>query len=104
MEAMGTKIQRYGTWMYTPFWAALAAVGMQEIGVYIAFLHNRVAQYIETCPSMDFCLSAEQKLDLLTTWLVREKPALNILGIMAGHEAAEGAEDTGTEESEGEEE
>ena len=90
--------------MYTPFWAALAAVGMQEIGVYLACLPNTVAKYIETCPSMDFSLSAEQILGMRLPRQWWEKPALNILGIMAGHEAAEGAEDTGTEESEGEEE
>ena len=36
MAGMGQKLQRYGTWVYTPIGAALAMVGPEEIRVYIA--------------------------------------------------------------------
>ena len=42
--------QLYGTWVYLPVREALAAVGLDKIGVYIACLHNMVAQYITTRP------------------------------------------------------
>ena len=36
MESMGHKCQWDGTWVYTPIGAALAMVGLEKIGVYIA--------------------------------------------------------------------
>ena len=81
---------------------ALAMVGLEEIGLYIACHENMVAQYDETCPIMDLCLVAEQDPGLRLSREWWEQPTLNILRIRAGHAAAEGREDTGTEESEGE--
>ena len=96
---MGPKSRRDGIWVYSPIVEALATVGLDEIGVYITFLHNTVAQYIATRPIMDLCLAAEQKPGLRLSRRRWEQPALDILGIRAGHAAAEGGEETGMEES-----
>ena len=64
MSGMVPKLQRDGTWVYTPIGAALEMVGLEDIGVYIARHQNTVAQYIETCPIMDLCLMAERKTGL----------------------------------------
>ena len=44
MTAMGPERQLYGTWLYPPIGAALAMVGLYDIGVYIACRQNTVAQ------------------------------------------------------------
>ena len=64
MAGMDPKCQRDGTWVYPPIGAALATVGLDEIGVYIYRLQNTVEQYIDTCPIIDLCLEAEQKTGL----------------------------------------
>ena len=61
MAGMGPKRQPDGTWVYPPIGAALAMVGLGEIGVYIVRRQNTVAQYIATRPIMDLCLTAERK-------------------------------------------
>ena len=63
-------------------------VGLEEIRVYISLHQNTFAQYIATCPIMDFCLVVEQKpgMRLFRRWW--EHPAKDILGIRAGHAAA----------------
>ena len=47
--------------MYPPIGETLSTARMDEIRVYIAHLHNTVAQYIGTCNIMDLCLEAESK-------------------------------------------
>ena len=59
-EGMGPELQRGGICVYPPIGAALATVGMDEIGVYIARLQNMVAQYISTRLIMGFCLAVER--------------------------------------------
>ena len=44
MTVMGPERQLYGTWLYPPIGAALAMVGLYDIGVYIACRQNTVAQ------------------------------------------------------------
>ena len=102
MEGVEPKFQWDGTWVYPPIGKVLATVGLDDIRVYIARRQNTVAQYIVNCPIMDLCLVAEQDTGLRFSRQWWEQPTLNILRIRAGHAAAEGREDTGTEESEGE--
>ena len=99
MAGMGPKCQWDGTWVYPPIGAA---VGLDEIGVYIARHQSTVEQYITTRPIMYLCLAAErnQGLRLSSQW--SEQPDLDILGIRAGHAAVEVGGETGTEESKGE--
>ena len=86
MTVMVPRRQRDGTWVDPPIGAALETVGLDEIGVYIACLHNTVAQYIGTHPIMDLCLAEERNPGLQISKLWWEKPALDILGIRAGQE------------------
>ena len=58
MAGMVPKCQRDGTWVYTPIGVALAMVGLEDIGAYIARCQNTVAQYISTRHIMDLCLVA----------------------------------------------
>ena len=44
MAGMGPKRQWYGTWVYTPIEAALAMVGLEEIGAYIDRRQNTITQ------------------------------------------------------------
>ena len=60
MTGIGTKRQRYVTWVYPTIGAALSTVGLEEIGVYIACRQNTVTQYIATRPIMDLCLAVER--------------------------------------------
>ena len=75
---------------------------IEEIGVYICCHQNTVLQYIATRSIMDFCLAKERNpgMRLSSQWW--EKPALDILGIRAGHVDTEGGKETGVEESEAE--
>ena len=59
MAVMGPKRQQDGTWVYPPIGAALATVGMDYIGVYIAHRQNMVTQYIVNNPIIELCLVAE---------------------------------------------
>ena len=59
MAGMGTEYQLNRTWVYPPIGAALVTVGLEDNGVYIAHHQTTVAQYIVTCPIMDFCLAAD---------------------------------------------
>ena len=70
--------------MYPPIGAALAMVGLKEIGVYISRHQNMFAQYVATRPIMDLCLAAERKpvMRLSRQWW--DQPALDIMGIRAG--------------------
>ena len=43
--------------MYPPLGAALATVGLDDGGAYIARRQNTVAQYIVNHPIMDLCLT-----------------------------------------------
>ena len=43
MAGLGPKLQRDGTWVYPPIGAALAMVGLEEIGAYITHLQNTAA-------------------------------------------------------------
>ena len=62
---------------------------LDDIGVYIARCHNTVAQYIVTRPIMELCMAAERRLgmQLLRIWWYQT--TLDIIGIRAGHSAAE---------------
>ena len=60
MAGMGPERQLEGTWVYPPIGAALAMVGLDEIGVHIARRQNTVAQYIATRPIMDLWLAEER--------------------------------------------
>ena len=64
-------------------------VGLDDIRVYITHLQNIVAQYIATCPIVDFCLAEDRKpgMRLASRW--RDQTTLYILGIIAGYAAAE---------------
>ena len=44
MAGMGPECQWDGTWVYPPIGAALATVGLDDIGVYITRLQNKVSQ------------------------------------------------------------
>ena len=63
-------------------------VGLEEIGFYIAYSHNMVAQYIATHPIMDLCLAAEQNPGMFLSRRWWEQPTLDIMGIRAGQAAA----------------
>ena len=93
----GPKRQWDGKWVYPTIGAALATVGLDKTRIYTACGHNAVSQYIATLPVMDFCLVAEQRpgMRLLHSWW--EQTALDILGIRAGHAAAEMGKKTGME-------
>ena len=67
--------------------------------MYIARRHNMAVQYIATLPIMDLYLVAEQNPGMRLSRRWWEQPELDILGIRAGHAAAEGGEEPGTEES-----
>ena len=71
-------------------------VGLNEFGVYIACRHNTVAQYIATCPIMEFCLAAERKTGMKLSKRCWEYPALDIPGIRAGHSESVVGWETGT--------
>ena len=60
MTGIGTKRQRYGTWVYPPIEAALPMVGLEEIGVYIACRQTTVTKYIATLPIVDLCMAEER--------------------------------------------
>ena len=68
--------------------------------MYIDRRQNTLAKYIETCLIMDLYLTAEWNpgIQLSRRWW--DQSALDILGIIVGHAAAEVRENTGTEESE----
>ena len=53
MAGMGPKRQLDKAWVYPDIGAALEMVGLEEIGVYIVYRQNMVAQYIATRPIMD---------------------------------------------------
>ena len=90
MAGMGPKRQQGGTWVYTPIGAALAMVGLEDIGLYIARRQNTVAQYIATRPIMYICLVVELHPGMRLSRRWWEKPALDILEIRAWHALAEG--------------
>ena len=74
-------------------------VRMEEIGVYINLHQNMVVHYISTCTIMDLCLLEEQNPGMRLSRRWWEQPTLDILGIRAGHAAAEVEGETETEES-----
>ena len=80
MAGMVPKHQPDGTWSYPPIRAAMAMVGLEEIGVYIARCQNTIAQYIATRPIMDLCLVAERKTGMRLSRQWWEHPALDIMG------------------------
>ena len=61
MAGMVPERQLGRKWVYPPIWTAMAMVGLDEIGVYIARRQNTVAQNIATRPIMDLCLAAERR-------------------------------------------
>ena len=63
MTGIGHKRQQDGTWVYTPFGAVLATVGLEEIGVYIDRRHKTVAQFIATHTIMELFLAVERTQD-----------------------------------------
>ena len=87
---MVPKFQQDDTWVYTPIGAVLEMVGLEDIRVYIARFQNTVTEYIATCLIMEFCLAAERKTVMRLSRRWWEQPALDVLGIRAGHTAAEG--------------
>ena len=88
MVGMVPKNQQDGTCVCPPIGAVLATVGMDKIGMYIACCQNMVTKYIATLPIMDLCLVAEQNPGLRLSRQWWEQPALDILGIRAGHAAS----------------
>ena len=90
MTDIGTKRQRDGTWVYPPIGAALSMVGLEDIGVYIALLHNTVTQYIANRPIMDLCLAAERKPGMCLSRQWWGQLALDTQRIRAGNVEAEG--------------
>ena len=84
---MGPKYQQDGTWLYTPIGAALAVVGLEEIGVYIALFKNTVAHYIVNRPIMDLCLAAKWKLRMRLSRRWWEQSDLDVLWIRVDHAA-----------------
>ena len=89
------KCQQYETWLYPPIGVELEMVRLDDIGVYITYHQNTVAQYIAPCPIMDLCLEAERNLILRLSSRFWEQPALGILGLRAVHAAAEVGEGYG---------
>ena len=102
MARMVPRHQPDSTWVYPPIGAALSMVGLEYIGVYINRHQNAVAQYTATYPIMDLWLAAERNPGMRLSKQWWEHPVLDILGIRAGREAAEGGGATGAEESEAE--
>ena len=90
MEGMGPKHQSEGMWVYPTIGAALAMVGLDEIGVYFARLQNTVAQFIAIHPIMDLCLAIERNTGMRLSRRWWEHPALDIMGVGLGQVAAEG--------------
>ena len=43
MSVMGPKCQQYGTWVYKPIGAVLVTVGLEDIGLSIAYCQNTAA-------------------------------------------------------------
>ena len=101
MAGMGPKRQRDGAWVYTTIRAGLEMLRLEEIGVYTARHQKTFAQYIATRTIVDLCLAANRNPGLCLYMQRWDHTALDILWIRAGHVAAEGVGDTGTEESEG---
>ena len=63
------KHQWHGTLLYPPIGAALATVGLDEIGVYIARRQNTAAKYIANNTIMEFCLKVNQdKVLQMSRW------------------------------------
>ena len=56
IAGMGLERQLNRIWVYPSIGAALATVGLEDIGVYNARRQITVAQYIATHPIMDLCL------------------------------------------------
>ena len=90
MAGMVPKRRQDGAWVYTPIGTTLEMVGLEEIRVYIAHRQNTVAHYIATLPIMDLCLASERNPGLRLSRQWWDQPALDIMGIRAGHAAAEG--------------
>ena len=89
MAGMGPKRQLDKAWVYPDIGAALEMVGLEEIGVYIVYRQNMVAQYIATRPIMELCLVAEQNPGMRLSRRWWEQPVLDILEIRVGHAIAE---------------
>ena len=87
---MGPKRQRDGTWVNLPIGEAMAMVGIDDIGLYIDHCQKAVAQYIATHPIMEFCLASNRNPGMRLSMRWWEKPALDILGIIAGRATLEG--------------
>ena len=89
MEGMGSKHQQHGTWIHTPIGAALAMVGMEKVGVYIADRQNTFVQYIANSPIIELWLAAEQKPGMRLSGRWWEQPSLDIMKKKEGHTAEE---------------
>ena len=85
---MVPKCQQYGIWVYPPIGEALAMVGLEDIRVYISRRQKKVAQYIATRPIMELYLATDRNTGLQLSMLWWDQPALDILGIRAGHAAS----------------
>ena len=97
---MGFERKLNRIWVSPPIGLALATVGLEDIGVYIALRQNMYVQYNTTRPIVDLCLAAERRLRMLILHRWWEHPDLDILGIRVAHAAAEMGEETGAEVSE----
>ena len=84
MAGMGPKRQPDRMWVYPPIGVALEMVVLEDIGVYINRLQNKVAQYIATRTITDFCLAAEWTPGMCVSRQWWEQPSLDIMGIRAG--------------------
>ena len=53
----------------------MSEAGLQEVGNYVSFLQNTVAQYIFTRPIMDLCLSAKPRPgSRVNMWWLEQEP------------------------------
>ena len=84
MAGMGPKRHPDRMWVYPPIGVALEMVVLEDIGVYINRLQNKVAQYIATRTITDFCLAAEWTPGMCVSRQWWEQPSLDIMGIRAG--------------------
>ena len=79
----------------------MAEAGLQEVGIYVSRLQNKVAQYIADGPIMELCMAAKRRPDPRVAIHWWEQEGLDLEGMrMVDWEAkqTEGSEKTdGTE-------
>ena len=88
LRLTGMRQRRYkaGRWVYPLLDAAIIAVGLEEVEMYVLCRNNTIAHYIVTCPIMELCLVAEQRPGSWLTQQWWEQAGLNF-GKEAGRAA-----------------